>query len=82
MNILFTYLEEAQKVVGLGRPAGDVGSLTEGSSKDDTLTERTVLDGGREERRRRDFFPQIEPTLRSQKQSHQSWPKVPWTYVV
>lgn len=75
LNMLFTYLEETQEIVGLGCPAGDGGSLTEGISKDDTLTERTVLNGGREERRRRDFFPQIEPTqstLRSQKQSHQS----------
>lgn len=68
-NIAFTYLEEAQKIAGLGRPAGDGGSLAEGIGKDNTLTERTVLHSGREERRRGDFFPQIETTqamLRSQ----------------
>lgn len=73
MEVGLTYLEEAQKVVGLGRPAGDGGSLAEGVGKDDTLTESTVLHGGREERRGGDFFPQVEPEqlmLVNQKQSH------------
>ncbi len=58
---MHTYLQEAKKVVGLRGVAADDRGLADLAGKRGTLTERAVLNGRREERRRVDLFPEIEP---------------------
>lgn len=53
-------LEEAEKVVRLRGVAGHNRCLADAGSEGGTLAKRTVLDGGGEERRGVDLFPEIE----------------------
>ena len=54
------YLLETQEIVCLGNISrGDVG-MTELLSESSTLSQRPVLNSGREEGRRADFLPQVE----------------------
>lgn len=54
-----TYLQEAKQVGGLGLVSADHARLSNQCGKCGTLAQSTVLDGGREERRRANFLPEI-----------------------
>lgn len=60
MGVRKAYLEETQEVVGLFDVARDYAGLTQLGGKGDTLPQRPVLNGSREERGGADFLPQIK----------------------
>ena len=55
-----SYLQEAEKVVGLRGVATDDRGLADPVGEGCTLAERAVLNGSREERRGIDLLPEIE----------------------
>ena len=56
-------LQEAQGVRGLGGVGRRGGTIADERGKGGALTERTVLNSSREERRRGNLFPKVEGSL-------------------